>query len=627
LLNILDLEWDPDNGDNLLVVGWKDTAYPVWNVPEGVWDELADPSVLKIAFTKADHRIINNTTDHEIAGPFHDIQTMAWAIDERTDLDLAFVSQHYGAIPKDERLQKVKGRVHFLRDDGILVPIGEAPMDQLLAYNRQDLVSEGSLYEILELKLKQAGLYDYWLEKIVPYSRVLVRMEANGLPLNLFRTRVEQKNVGGDAAARAVELRSDAGLPADFNLNSPTQMQDFLFTKEFDWPTRIKVDRDTMALLKQGQWPDGFPKNLDITKLGRDYVHGTYRLAGLGLRPVLKVPKCAEHKCGHWDESNCLPSTSAKELRVNHFENPWVQKYCEYAKVAKALQFLDTWLEEERGGRIYARFNQTGTATGRLSSSDPNLQQVPSRGDLGKRFRALFRAPAGRAFVHGDFSQIEPRLMAHFSQDPYMLGVFRDGKDLYEEMTVEVLGDRYPKGTPERQLIRTCYLALGYGAKEKKISRNLAEEGFYVPMPKVKSAYRGIIELCHVFWDWKEEHIKLTESLGYVETLGGHRRHISWVDPQMRWKSENQAVNTLMQGSAADITTGAMVLVDENLPVLEPIAAVHDEALWEIDEPTRDEETYILSIVRDCAEHGHGYKLDGVDIVFEPSIIHSWDEK
>jgi len=625
---VIDLEWDGNvSGQPLLVLGWRRTAYAADSIPDSVWAELQDPSITKVAFTKSDHRWILEH-GYSVRGPFHDIQVMAWCIDERTELSLEAVARIYGAPPKDERLVRRGGKILFLCDDKSVVPIAEAPIEQLMEYNEGDLSSEEALYLMLKARLHATDRYDYWYTRHVPYSDVLLRMEMEGLPINVFKTKVEERKLRKDVESRSAALHVEAELPEEFNLESKDQLANYLFKREFEWPTRYRLDKDTIRAAKAGEWPAGLPTDFEPIKVGREYITGFRRLKGRGIRAIKKAPKCAARGkpdgCGHDTERDCSPSVSAKVLKVYHGDDLWVQSFCEYKLRSKGLQFLRVWIEDNKGGRIYARFNQTGTDTGRLSSSDPNLQQVPSRGELGKRFRRLFQAPKDLTFIHADFDQIEPRLSAHYSQDPFLLDVFRRGVDLYEELTVQLLGARYPKGTPERQLSRTCFLAQEYGAKPRKIRSNLAEEGFRFSLRQVTDAWEGVRAAIPVFVEWTEEVFEQSEQDGYVETIGGHRRHISWLNPDMRWKSENQSVNSKIQGSAADITQGTMLVIDRALPEVHLVAAVHDELLGLVEK--RHATSDVLLEFQAAGEWKHGFRLEGVALGFKAHYIENWGQ-
>ena len=618
---VLDIEWDANDPDKpLLCIGFAGTVYDRLN--NSLREMLADDRIDKVVFTKADHDWL---LKHGIGvgGDVIDVQTMAWCYDERTPLTLDWCVREYLGFDPDKRVLRRNNVVLFRCDDGSEVPIGEAPLDQLMEYNARDIKVTEQLYQELVRRLKSIGSYEYWERMHKPFTRVLIDMEQNGIPLDVEATRKLERETKQAKANLEVRLKVGGGLPDEFNLNSTAQMAYYLFQPEFDLSARVRLSKEDMAAAKEGEWPDALPLTFEVEKLGRDYATGRYHLEGRGLKPKVKAPKCKARECDHpRDGSQCLPSVAAKVLKVHHADDPWVESFCEFKQLEKVDQFLSVWLKEQRNGRLYTHFNQTGTATGRLSSSDPvNLQNVPSRGHYGSLIRGLFVAPPGYMFVDGDFNQIEPRLMAHFSGDPKMLEAFWDKVDIYEQATVGVLGKRYPKGTPERQLVRTCFLALAYGAQPPKIRNNLAEEGFRFPLKKVEEAYDGIINLYSVFWEWKDAAISEGRSLGYVTTIAGHRRHIDFSES---WKAERQAVNSKIQGSAADICQDTLVEVARQLPHWKACAAVHDEGLYLVREEgfPHSELMQFRHIAEGMSEK---YKLR-VPIVFEPKMVRSWKE-
>jgi len=619
----LDLEWNANLDDEpLLVLGIGGSSYPYHAIPPGAFDKLIDPSIGKIVFTKADHHWL---IEHgvEIGGPIVDVQVMCYVYDETTPLTLDWCSKNYLNIDPDKRIVRQKGIVYFRCDDGKLVPIGQAPMDQLRRYNRRDLSMTEDLYFEMYRRLEAAGSLAYWKDMHEPFSKVLLDMELNGLPISMNMTDKLRLDYSILASGLEKDLRYGAKLPEQFNLNSRDQIANQLFSKEYKLPAKIRLDKYDMENLKEGVWPDVIDTRFDIQKVGRELVHGEFELKGFGFKPRVKAPKCAAKKCDH-PAGKCIPSVSSKTLKIHHSrQDPWIGDLIKYREYDKALQFLAVWVKHQKDGRLHTHFNQTGTATGRLSSSDPvNLQNVPSRGSLGKEIRSLFRPKDNNVFVNGDFSQIEPRLMAHFSGDPMMRKVFKEGKDIYEETTMEVLGKYYSKGTPERQLVRTCFLAMGYGARPPKIKDNLAEEGFYFSIREVERSYKAITEMYEVFWNWKDEEVARGRELGYVETIAGHRRHLNFKG-ENGWKAERQCVNSKIQGSAANITQKTMILAHEEFPKWNLILQVHDEIMFEAD---RDDVQWThLKTFKYLAEFGHGFALN-VPIVFDPIIAKSWRE-
>lgn len=619
-VTVVDLEWDGNTlSRDLLVLGIDGLAIPAEHI-EHHHKNILGSNTTKLVFTKEDHRWL---LEHgfTVRGDIIDVQAMAWCYDERTPLTLDWCVKNYLNRDPDKRLFRKGGKVMFRCDDGEEVLMADAPWDQLAAYNVRDQHNTRDLYWELLDRLTQVGLRDYWYSMHKSFSQVLLKMEMNGLPYDL-----EAGQELGDELREELDqlhnvLLLEGGLPSEFNMRSRDQIAQYLFTDTFTLKSKVKLPKEEMAKVKKGQWPKGLDTSFNVEKLGREYVHGFYDVPGRDLRAKVKAPKCQAKACGH-PRGECLPSVSTKTLKVYHGEDPWVQMFVDYKLNDKALQYVDSWAKAQRGGRLYTHFKQTGTATGRLSSSDPvNLQNIPSKGKLGKRIRGLFRAPDGKIFVDGDYSQIEPRLMAHFSGDPEMTRVFEEGLDLYEEATVSILGKRYPKGSPERQLVKGCFLAMGYEAQPPKIRSNLAEQGFRFPLAAVETAHTDMINLYSVFWDWKESIRDLARELGYITTISGHRRHLDF-SGEGAWKAERQAVNSMIQGSAADIVQSLMIKCDRELPTYwKMVLQVHDELLFEVPEfLLRPEHIHDLKAMAESV-----VKLD-VPIIFEPMIVRSWGE-
>jgi DNA polymerase I-like protein with 3'-5' exonuclease and polymerase domains len=201
------------------------------------------------------------------------------------------------------------------------------------------------------------------------------------------------------------------------------------------------------------------------------------------------------------------------------------------------------------------------------------------------------------------------------------MDIFERGVDIYEEAGRIILGKAVDE--TERALMKQSTMALDFGAKAAKIRTLCAEQGFFLPASKVERVYKGIVKLYHVFFEWKDRQVELCEERGYVETMGGHRRKIGWVDPDMRWKSENQTVATEVQGSAADIMRASMVRIHQQFPWIRFNAMVHDEVLMEVPEERAD--TSLLQEIQLICEVGHGFELT-VPMKFEPRFVRTWAE-
>jgi DNA polymerase-1 len=236
--------------------------------------------------------------------------------------------------------------------------------------------------------------------------------------------------------------------------------------------------------------------------------------------------------------------------------------------------------------------------------------------------RELFVAPEGYVFVHGDYSMLEPRLMAHLSQDPELLRIFRGGLDIYLETARMVFGKDFDHDSPERSLMKTYVLAMGYGAKAMKLQETLAIAGFFVPLTEVQNTLDELMKVYGRFFEWKEEVIARATRDRYVLTIGGHKRHLGHDTNAKGWRDigtgSRQAVNSEIQGSAADIVNDLMV-ESQRLP-LSLLVQVHDEVLYQARPWAATRRT--LQQLQQMAEHGR-FKLS-VPLVFEPKVVASW---
>lgn len=287
-------------------------------------------------------------------------------------------------------------------------------------------------------------------------------------------------------------------------------------------------------------------------------------------------------------------STSQDVLEKLSGQHPVVDALLEFRKLEK---LRSTYLEPlprlmGADGRIRTTFNQLATATGRLSSSNPNLQNIPVRGSLGRRMRSCFTAPVGKKLLSADYSQIELRVLAHLSRDETLLAAFREGADIHAR-TAGLLYDVEPSAiTPDqRRNAKTINFGLIYGMGPQKLAQelkiSLAEARtfmarYFERLQGIKTFYEGVEELA------REQ--------GYVTTLAGRRRPLPDIQAegaQARSLARRQAINTLIQGSAADIIKLAMLAVhaDESLHVMDArlLLQVHDELLLEVPENAAQE--------------------------------------
>jgi hypothetical protein len=329
---VLDIEYDGQPFDGrLLCIGLVDEAV----VPEALTMDqrhvLADPNIVKVTFTKADHRWLR-LAGYEVNGPIHDVQVMAWLLDEAQDLDLESCARRYCGITMDKRISSVANRPVFRCDDGKVVPLSAAPLDQLCRYNQRDLSATAALYVELTMRLHAADMLDQFLIEQVPFTSVLVDMECRGIPVDLAATRELKDELSGEMVTLDADLHESAGLPDAFNLGSSQQLADYLFSKTFALKASIDVPQvireapkaERLALM-QSRAPRGF----SVERVGTKYAHGHYTLAGLGLKAHAKTDSGA-------------PSTAAPKLRTHYADNEWVLKLLE---LKQRTTIVGTFLE------------------------------------------------------------------------------------------------------------------------------------------------------------------------------------------------------------------------------------------------------------------------------------------
>ena len=298
-------------------------------------------------------------------------------------------------------------------------------------------------------------------------------------------------------------------------------------------------------------------------------------------------------------------STNAKVLSDLARDHEIVRLILDWREKSKIKStYLDTLGPLRRGdGRVHTTYNQTITATGRLSSSDPNLQNIPTRSELGRTVKTAFSAGEGSVFLAVDYSQIELRLLAHLSGDEHLVRAFNEGEDFHAETAARVFGVPVSEVTPDlRSRAKAVNFGIVYGQQAYGLSQSL-----HISMAEARDmidryyeAYPGV----RTFLDNVVAHAKQT---GYAETMYGRRRHIPELkakNPQLRGFGERTAMNHPMQGTAADIIKIAMARVSRRLEeegfAAHMILQVHDELDFEcpVDEVER-----LTTMVRDVMEH------------------------
>jgi DNA polymerase I len=317
-------------------------------------------------------------------------------------------------------------------------------------------------------------------------------------------------------------------------------------------------------------------------------------------------------------------STAAEILEELSAKHPLPGKIIEYREIAKLKStYVDALpkLIHPETGRLHTSFSQTGTATGRLSSSDPNLQNIPIRTELGRQIRAAFVAEKGKILLSADYSQIELRIMAHFSEDPVLVAAFRNGEDIHARTAQEVFGVGPLAQTAEhRRAAKAINFGIIYGLSPFGLAQQLGIEQKEAAqfINAYFARYRGVK-------DYLDKVLAETRTSGVARTLFGRVRPIPEINsPQMQLRNfaERTALNSPLQGTAADIIKLAMIAIDRRLTAekfeAKMILQVHDELLFEV--PVK-ERAALEKLVREEMEGA--YKL-AVPVVVEIGAGPNW---
>ncbi|MBT8046894.1 MAG: DNA polymerase I [Xanthomonadales bacterium] len=407
------------------------------------------------------------------------------------------------------------------------ISFSQVDIEDASHYAAEDADITLMLHQHLWPRLQKAPPLDKVLQEIeIPLVPVLARMEQRGVLIDGDRLSAQSTEM----AHQMMELEKDAHRAADqpFNLGSPKQLQQILFEK-----LGLPVIRKT---------PKGQPSTAEdvLQELAVDY-----ELPGL----ILEHRSLSKLKSTYTDK---LP------LQIN-----------------------------PRTGRVHTSYHQAVAATGRLSSSDPNLQNIPIRSPLGRRIREAFVAPKGCVIMACDYSQIELRIMAHLSADEGLLKAFHDKVDVHQATASEVFAVHYDEvGSDQRRAAKAINFGLMYGMSAFGLSRqlNIGRTEAQAYMDTYFMRYPGVQK-------YMEKTRETAREQGYVETLFGRRLYLPDINAsnmQRRQASERAAINAPMQGTAADIIKRAMISVDDWLQKEKPdahlVMQVHDELVFEVRE-------------------------------------------
>jgi DNA polymerase-1 len=412
------------------------------------------------------------------------------------------------------------------------ISMAEVPIARAAAYACADADIAGRLSGIFEGELREKGLWDLFATVEMPLVDVLVRMELAGVALDPAVLREMSERLGGEMKRVEEELYRAAG--ETFNLNSPQQLSRVLFDK-------------------------------------------------------LGLPRTRRTASG-W-------STDAQAMDALRGTHPAVDLLFEYRELAKLKStYVDALpgMVNPRTGRIHTTFNQTRAATGRLSSENPNLQNIPVRTELGRQVRRAFVARDGEPmlFVSADYSQVELRILAHITREPFLLDAFHRDEDIHAATAGLLFGvDLADVTYQQRQLAKTINFAVLYGLSPQGLAgrtgMSRTEAGEFI---------RRYFERYPLVKRYLDDTIATTRRTGYASTLLGRRRYIPDINSPngtLRQAAERMAINHPIQGSNADIIKIAMNRIQAELDRRRlhgrMILQVHDELLFECPVDEREE--------------------------------------
>ena len=443
------------------------------------------------------------------------------------------------------------------------IPFSQCALDDATRYAAEDADITLRLHRVLSPRLAaEPALERVYREIEMPLVPVLERIEANGVKVDMDELRRQSADLSKRMLAAQQKATELAGRA--FNLDSPKQLQALLFDE-------------------------------------------------LRLPALVKTPKGQ-------------PSTNEEALEAIADQHELPRVILEYRGLAKLRSTYTDKLPEMVNpdtGRVHTSYHQAGAATGRLSSSDPNLQNIPIRTDDGRRIRRAFVAPPGRRLVACDYSQIELRIMAHLSQDPGLVRAFESGADVHRATAAEVFGRKLEDVTGnERRAAKAINFGLMYGMSAFGLARQLGigrgEAQDYIAL--YFSRYPGVR-------DYMERTREQARERGYVETVFGRRLYLEYIragNQAQRAGAERAAINAPMQGTAADIIKRAMISVDGWLAAHRDralmILQVHDELVFEADE------SFVPTLVEEAGRLMASAAQLSVPLVVDSGTGNNWDE-
>jgi len=406
------------------------------------------------------------------------------------------------------------------------------PVAKVAPYACEDADVALQLSEKLAESLKEQRLWDLFTDLELPLVPVLANLEWHGIKVDESRLAAISREFEQQLAELERKIFTEAG--EEFNLNSPRQLSEVLFNK-------------------------------------------------------LRLPPPSGHKrtTGYATDRSVLAS-----LRREHPIAELLLKYRELSKLQSTYAYALRDLINKETGRIHASFNQTMTATGRLSSSEPNLQNIPVRTPLGRRIRSAFvPSETDMSLLAADYSQVELRILAHCCGDESLTEAFRHDRDIHTFVAGQIYGVSENEVTPEmRNRAKGVNFGIVYGQGARGLSNQID-----VPIKEAREFIDSYFRRYPKVKEFINDTVDDARRKGYVQTLAGRRRRLPGINDtgSVRRAAERMAVNTVIQGSAADLIKKAMILIDRGLPEVSPRAhmllQIHDELVFEVPDTALEE--------------------------------------
>lgn len=438
----------------------------------------------------------------------------------------------------------------------------QIPIEEALVYGAEDSDITLAACKVLGEELAEdEELVELEQKLEIPLSRVLGLMEQRGIKVDCDILSELSEEFDQELEQLQAEINDYAG-GRELNPNSPTQLREVLF-EELELPVKKR------------------------TKTG--------------------------------------PSTDRSVLEQLSELHPLPKLILEYRSFSKLKStYVDALPEliHPETGRIHTDFNQAVTATGRLSSSNPNLQNIPIRSDRGRQIRRAFVAEEGHVLLAADYSQIELRIMAHLSGDPVLVEAYKEGKDIHRLTASQIFDTPLEDVTPaQRAAGKTVNFGVMYGMGARRLAQALE-----IPLPEAKSYIENYFARYQGVTAYFDELVEEARRTGFTRTLFGRRRALPFIDGKgaQRAFAERAAINTPIQGTSADLIKFAMVEIQrridaENLP-LTMLLQVHDELIFEVEEGAVEE---MSAFVREVME---GVTELKVPLVVETGVGSNWLE-